>query len=99
MSSLLKNLLIALGIAILLWVGYMTFIREDGGASLGTSLGPISEQAELEAQRLLLDISKLKSYNVNGAIFDDVRFSTLYSFRIDIPPERVGRTNPFAPVE
>jgi hypothetical protein len=98
MSSLLKNLLIALGIAILLWIGYMTFLNVDTDEPLSASTGTVTEQAKLETQQLLLDIQRLNTFSIGGDIFDDARFTSLRDFRVDIPPENVGRPNPFAPL-
>lgn len=97
MSGLLKNLLIAFGIAVLLWVGYMVFIQRDD--QLVTSSDPASSQAALESQEFLRLLQLLESVRVDGAIFSDQRFRSLIDLRQEIPGEPVGRENPFAPLE
>jgi hypothetical protein len=99
MSNLLKNLLIALGIAILLWVGYTFFIKGEGDALLTSSSGTLSAQAQFETQELLAKAQKLSSFDIDGDILNDPRFVSLESFRIELIPELVGRTNPFAPIQ
>lgn len=100
MSNLLKNLLFALGITILLFVAYMVFMRgSDEPTALTASQGMTTEQASLETQALLATLRELKSYNVDGKIFDDSRFDSLIDFRVELIEEPTGRPNPFAPIE
>lgn len=100
MSNLLKNLLIALGLAVVLFVGYIVFVRngsDDAGAALGVT-GSYSPEAEIETQSLLATLNELKTYNVEGGIFSDPLFLSLKDFRVSLGSEPSGRLNPFAPV-
>jgi hypothetical protein len=99
MSNLLKNLLFALGLSVLLWVGYMVFLRGDGDELLAPSSTVVSPEAEIETQKLLATIQKIKSYKVDGAFFQDERFKSLRDFRTTLVEEPFGRSNPFAPVD
>jgi|JI10StandDraft_1071094.scaffolds.fasta_scaffold26285_5 hypothetical protein len=97
MSNLLKNLLIALGLAIILFIGYITFVRDDGSdAMISESLSPEVRQ---ETQQLLSTLQELKSINVEGRIFSDPLFLSLRDFRVELGTEPEGRSNPFAPLQ
>ncbi len=97
MSNLLKNLLIALGLAIILFIGYITFVRDDGSdAMVSESLSPEVRQ---ETQQLLSTLQELKSINVEGRIFSDPLFLSLRDFRVELGTEPEGRSNPFAPLQ
>jgi hypothetical protein len=97
MSNLLKNLLIALGLAVLLFVGYVVFMKGDSGSTslLSDSASP---QADLDTQELLAKINELNTYNVDGEVFSSALFESLRDFRIDLGTEPEGRDNPFAPI-
>lgn len=97
MSKLIKNLLIALGIILIIWFGYM-YIGRGANEALLTSSESISPEAELETQQLRATLEKLEGYKVDGAILNDERFLSLQNYRYDIPDEPTGRPNPFAPV-
>lgn len=98
MSSLLKNLLIALGLAILVLLAYMLFFRGGDEALLTESSGALSAQGELETQALLAMTQRLDAIDIDGKIFTDNRFTSLKDFRIELVSEPVGRQNPFAPI-
>lgn len=98
MSNLLKNLLFALGLAILLFLAYMIFFKNEDTATLSVSGGGISPQAELKTQELLATTQKLESYKIDGTLFSDARFKSLVNFRIELIEEPTGRENPFAPI-
>jgi hypothetical protein len=91
MSNLLKNLLIALGLAI----GYITFVRDaEDDSYLVSSSTP---EAELESQQLLGMLNELKSLDVGGEILADPLFLSLKNFNSELGEEMSGRPNPFAP--
>lgn len=98
MSNLLKNLLIALGLAILLFVGYMLFFRDGGSLTGIEDSGTFSPEAEQQTQELLATLNELKSFKVDGRIFSDPLFASLRDFRVDLGTEPSGRPNPFTPV-
>lgn len=97
MSNLLKNLLIALGLAVILFVGYVVFIKDGTGgeALISESYTPA---AALETQQLLATLNELKSLNVEGRVFSDPLFNSLVDKRTPLGAEPDGRLNPFAPL-
>ncbi len=97
MSNLLKNLLIALGLAVILFIGYVLFIKEGDESELSTT--SFSQEAELQTQELLATLGELESIDVEGRVFSDPLFVSLKDFRIDLGTQADGRVNPFAPLE
>lgn len=67
----------------------------------GSSATPVlssSDQGTNQAsQTLLVTLSNLHTIRLNGAIFSDPVFVSLTDFGVVIPPEAVGRRNPFVP--
>lgn len=98
MSTLLKNLLIALGISVVLFVGYLAFFKESGGTKTSIS-APDGARAELEGQMLLSTLSEIRSLDVEGDILRDPLFLSLRDLRTQLGEEPKGRTNPFVTAE
>lgn len=101
MSSIIKKLIIALGITIILGAGYY-FYTTLNTASQGTladeytiSGSPVS----LRTQKIVADINVVESYSLDVSLFLDKRFTTLIDTRVIIPDVETGRINPFASVE
>jgi hypothetical protein len=97
MSNLVKNLLFAFGLAVILWLGYILFLKEDDD-SLLSSNAQIANQAALETQEFLIRLQALRSIDIDGSLFNDQRFTSLVDFRLELADEPTGRVNPFAPV-
>ncbi len=103
MTNLLKNLLIALAVAALLFVGYFFYLKDflaersgDGDTISADSVSALS--AEEETQNLLARLNLLNSITIDESVFEDTRFKSLIDFREDLGREPVGRKNPFAPI-
>ena len=97
MSALLKKLLVVLVIAVILWLGYSVFIKDDEAS--GVQSAGVSSQASLEAQEFLTKLQQLSAIKIEGSLFSDTRFNALIDFRQELVPEPAGRNNPFAPVQ
>ncbi len=97
MSSLLKNILFALALAVILWIGYKLFIAPND-ASLTPLDATVASQASRDTQEFLQTLQQLRDITLDGTVFDDARFQSLVDFRQTITPEPVGRPNPFAPI-
>ncbi len=98
MSSLLKNLIIALVITVLLGVVYYFTIGSSTDDEFGADTTPDSSVA-LRTQKILADTQRINEYALDISIFDDQRFRGLQDFGISIPDVQTGRSNPFAPVQ
>lgn len=92
MSPIIKNSLIALGFALMAWLGYMYFFPSDGGVVVET-VNPVAKNA----QELLVALHQLQAVHIDDHLFQDPRFQSLVDFRQEITPEPIGRENPFTP--
>lgn len=100
MSNLLKNLLFALGLAVILWLGYMFFIRNAGGDDAVINEGAVvSPEVRQKAERFKSLLAEIERMQVDAGILTDLRFVSLVNFRQSIEDEPFGRSNPFAPLE
>ncbi len=93
MSSLLKNLLIFIVLAGLLYAGYYIFsvnkeanLAVDGGVSEG----------ELLATEFLMRLNEIQNIDLSRDFFDDARFRSLVSFNTNPESVSAGRPNPFS---
>jgi len=97
MTPLLKNLLIALGLAVALWLGYQFFMSQEE-AALVSEGDFVATEASRNTQEFLLRLQQLRDLEFDQSLFSDGRFRSLVDYRKDIVEEPVGRANPFAPV-
>jgi hypothetical protein len=97
MSNLLKNLLIALGLAIVLWIGYTVFFQDSSSSSelLTSSQGTDTAEASLQTEQFLMALNELKSYDFEKTIFTNNNFNSLIDTRVVLGTETSGRENPF----
>lgn len=95
MQSLLANktLLGGLAASVLLILIYFMYFGGEEDPSLVSSgrTSPVS-------QELLVTLSNLRTIKLDETIFNDPIFTTLSDFGVVIPPEAIGRRNPFAPI-
>ncbi len=99
MSSLLKNLFVALGITLILGAVYYVTTSDSGEEFVDDSFSMSDSEVSLRTQKILADTKQIDEYALDVSIFDDSRFRTLVDYTVSIPDVMTGRTNPFAPVE
>ncbi len=85
-TSILAGVLVVLAV-----YAYFNFFGGKAGSAPTTTPSPVS-------QDLLLSLTTLSMIQLNPDIFTDPVFLSLSDFGVQIPPEVVGRRNPFAPV-
>jgi hypothetical protein len=98
MSPLLKNLVVAFGITLVLWIAYSLF----GSSKSGTvDIAVVNPELRLRSQQILSDTNTIDNYRMDTAVLSDRRFTSLTDTRVDLSalPVGTGRANPFAPVE
>lgn len=95
MSNLLKNLLFALGLAVIVLLGYFVFFTDD--SSLLESSESTS-QAAAQTQEFLVRLQSLREVNIDTNFFTSQTFNSLVDQRRVLVDEPVGRDNPFAPL-
>lgn len=99
MSTLFKNLIVALGIALLLGGVYYVATRGSDKEVLVGDTGMSDSDVSIRTQKILADTRQIDEYKLDISIFEDQRFRTLVDYTVSIPDVITGRTNPFAPVE
>lgn len=98
MSGLIKNLLFALGLALILWLGYAVFFADDE-EDLAVENTSLTSAAARDTQDFLVLFNQLKEIELEQTLFNDPAFNSLIDYRQPIESEPVGRVNPFEPVE
>lgn len=97
MTNLIKkNLPLVLGILVVILglVVYLNFFAGGTEALLSSSADTTSPVS----QELLVTLQNLHTIKLDNSIFSDPLFQSLTSFGVTLPPENVGRRNPFLPV-
>lgn len=90
-----ENKLITLGALVVLVGAFAYFMFFSGGS--GAAIVTSSDTSSPVSRDLLVTLSNLRTIRLDEAIFADPVFLSLSDFGVTIPPENVGRTNPFAP--
>jgi hypothetical protein len=95
MSPLIKNVGLAFALAVVLWLGYILFLKDDSPV---LTEDPTLTAAIQDGQEFLARIQELDQMQLDGTILHDVRFESLTDFTLEPTSEEVGRDNPFAPI-
>jgi hypothetical protein len=81
-------------LVVLLVGGYFMFFQGGSGAPTLSS----SDQNSVVSQNLLATLQSLHTIKLDDSIFSNPVFVSLQDFGVTIPPENVGRRNPFLPL-
>lgn len=96
----MKSIIIIVVIVAIALVAYFyyqgTKTPDTAGGLLTTSANP-GVQSGIGQQVLGL-LSQIQTLRIDSSLFKDPGFQTLRDFSVIIPPENVGRANPFAPL-
>ncbi len=98
MSSLLKNLIIALAITALIGLVYMFTI----GKSSEDTIEDVSDGSlliRIQNEEILANTREIDNYRMDVSILRDVRFTSLKNYHVKIEDVGTGRFNPFASLE
>ena len=99
MSSTIRNIMLLVGVIAVAGVIYYTFFSGDEEEALTNDGISGKEQVQLETETLLARIQDLSQIKIDQSLFSDPRFMSLTNWRVELPEESSGRTNPFAPIE
>lgn len=58
---------------------------------------PTQSSGLIGAQVLTL-LNQIRTLNIDSTVFKDKAYQSLVDYSVTIPPQNVGRTNPFAPI-
>lgn len=90
-NKLLTGAVSAATVALLYYFFFMSGTPAPILSNTGGGESPIT-------QSLLVTLSSLHTLKLDGSLFTDPAFVSLTDFGVVIPPESVGRHNPFAPI-
>ena len=93
MQSLFKNLAFAFSFALLVWLGYIVFFKEDSAVVNEEA----TSQAIVEGKEFLSKLQELRELKLDDSLFSDPRFRSLTDHRQTLLDEPYGRENPFEP--
>ena len=95
MVSLIKNIVVIVGLLALAALGYYLFVLERG-STINSGLSADVQQSEIEAQEFLRRLEDVESIEISTAVFSDSRFQSLTDFSSEVDRVPVGRDNPFS---
>lgn len=84
------------GVLALVLAGYIYFTYFSGSGA--PALSSTSETSPVTTD-LLMTLQSIHTIKLDNAIFSNPAFISLSDFGVTIPPEAVGRRNPFAPLQ
>lgn len=90
-----KTIWIIVIIVVIAAVAYFYF----EGASVPSTSGLLQtpESPDVTTQVIGL-LAQIQAIRIDSALFTDPAYQTLRDYSVAIPPQNVGRTNPFAPI-
>src|SRR5579859_7997317 len=95
MNFLNKNKMF-IGVGLVLILGAIYYFMNFSGGSSAPALTQSSDS--VVSQDLLATLQNLHTIKLDNSIFTDPVFVSLTDFGVTIPPEPVGRPNPFVPI-
>lgn len=96
MDFLKQNKTIIGGVVVIVLAIVVYFMYFAGGSSSATLTS--SDANSVISQNLLVTLQNLHTIKLDDSIFTNPIFVSLTDFGVTIPPENVGRTDPFMPL-
>jgi hypothetical protein len=93
-----KTIIIGVAIIVLLFLGYTFFFSNNNPEDVLVSNSQAGVTESAGSTELLSLLLELKSISLNTELFDSGVFRSLKDSAVDIVPQPVGRSNPFAPI-
>jgi hypothetical protein len=91
-----KNVLIAIVVACLLYLGYVYLWPTDGDVPLlGSTTGALENAVDTE---LLTVLAQTRQIDLDSTLFESAVFKSLQDIGQTISAQPLGRENPFAPL-
>jgi hypothetical protein len=92
-----KKILYILILVVAIFVLYNFFFSGDDDGALLVSETPGGGSIDV-GREILASLLKIRSFELDDSIFEDVGFNLLFDFSQEIESQPVGRPNPFSPV-
>jgi len=96
MNFISNNKNVAGGVALILIIGSLYYMFFSGGSSSPALTS--TDQNSPVSQDLLNTLQRLHTIKLDSSVFSNPVFVSLTDFGVTIPPENVGRRNPFVPL-
>lgn len=93
MSSIIKNLVFAVVLVGVVYLGYITFF---GGNDAELLIDAGASEGQLIASEFLIKLNELEAIDFSSDLFSDQRFNSFVSFSTEPEPVGAGRDNPFS---
>ncbi len=78
---------------------YMKGTPDDSSISSLSQADTITSMAaQSEGSEVLVLLNQISSLRINTDIFNNIVYKTLIDYTVEIPPQNIGRPNPFAPI-
>lgn len=98
MTSKTKQIIIAVVIIVVAFVGYQMFFVKDNSGGQAIAPDGVNKAPFIDGQAILVLLGKLKEVSLNEDVFSDKVFVSLQSFERPIESQVMGRKNPFATI-
>lgn len=96
-TSSKKPLIIVIAIVVIAALGYFYYSGSTPSTS-GTLISSANANDQAVGAQVLGILNQVKTLRIDTALFSDPGYQTLRDHTVPIPPQNVGRTNPFAPI-
>ena len=98
MNKKTKQIIIAVVVIIVAFVGFKMYFDGMSGSTGATSTDDSNITQPVDGQAILSLLNRLKMVSLNKSIFSSAVFNSLVSFEEPIPDQAILRPNPFAPI-
>jgi len=97
-----RNLIISIVIIVAVAAGLWYFYGRGGSSASTSQLLPSSPAGDSSSAAVGADVlnilNSVSSINIDSSFFTTTAYQSLVDYSITVPPQAVGRPNPFAPV-
>jgi flagellar basal body-associated protein FliL len=98
-SSNKKTLIIGIIIVVVLAGGWYFFSKGSSSPSTSQLISSTSNDANATVGASVLNVlNSVSSIKIDASFFNTPAYQSLVDYSITVPPQAVGRPNPFAPV-
>ena len=93
-----KNIILVVALIVVAIIGYYTFASKPAANQALTTSTTVDTSSAVGGE-LVVELNRLKALqNVDTSFLSDPAFQSLQDFTQPVPPQPLGRGNPFAPV-
>ena len=93
-----KNLILGAAIVVIVTVAMFYFFGKGPAEDTSLLKAEPSSEAAMVGARVLSLLTQIKSLQIDTDLFLDPAYRTLRDYSVVVPPQNVGRPNPFAPL-